>query len=247
MRIAIAVEYDGTNYCGWQIQPNGVTVQQKLEDALYTLTGGRISVTGSGRTDSGVHALCQVAHFDVQSSIPPEKFAPALNAMLPDDIRVISSREVSEDFHARFTAKRKTYRYRFYESDMIHPLLDRYAARVGQLDVSAMDRAAKLFVGEHDFRAFMASGSSVKTTVRTVYISKVERNGGYIDFTISGNGFLYNMVRIMAGALCDIGQNRMTGDELKAALSGSERSLLGKTMPAKGLTLVRVEYEDNAL
>ena len=165
MRVVITVEYDGTNYCGWQVQPNGVTVQQRIEEAIFSLTGEKTRVTGSGRTDAGVHALGQVAHFDTLSSVPPDRFADALNGLLPNDIRIISSHEAAEGFHARYGAKRKTYRYRMYVSDGIRPLLDRYAVPINfSPDLGAMREAAAIFVGEHDFRAFMASGSDVDGT-----------------------------------------------------------------------------------
>lgn len=241
MRILLTIEYDGTQYCGWQIQPNGVTVQQKIEEAVLKLTGERARVTGSGRTDAGVHALGQAAHFDTAFNIPPEKFAPALNALLPDDIKILSSRQWQG--HARFSAKKKTYLYRFYESETARPLFERYAARVRPLDVCAMDSAAKLFEGEHDFAAFMASGSCVKDTVRTVYSASVARSGGFVEFTVAGNGFLYNMVRIMAGAIVEVGYGKSPAFICRA-LDGGSRFQLGKTMPAKGLTLVSVEYEE---
>jgi len=243
MRIKITVEYDGTEYCGWQIQPNGVTVQQRLNEALHAITGEECSVTGSGRTDAGVHALGQVAHFDTESTIPPERFAAALNSALPQDIRVLSSELSDSDFHARFCAKNKTYRYKMYIDETIRPLQDRYAAHVQYpLDVLSMRRAAKLYEGTHDFSAFMSTGSEVKDTVRTVYFSTVTSEGSEVTFTVCGNGFLYNMVRIMAGTLVGVGLGKLTEEDVTAALAGGDRTLTGKTMPARGLTLVSVEY-----
>ncbi len=245
MRVKLTVEYDGTAYCGWQIQPNGVTVQQKIEDAIFAVTDQRSSVTGSGRTDSGVHAKGQVAHFDTSCSIPADRLCHALNTALPEDIRVISSEQVNDAFHARFCAKKKTYCYRLYSSKVSRPLLDRYAARVNfELDISAMQRVAEAFVGEHDFCAFMASGSEVKDTVRTVYSASVKKVGEAIEFTVCGNGFLYNMVRIMAGTLVEVGAGRMTEEQVKGAVEGKDRAMAGKTMPPEGLTLISVEYED---
>ena len=158
MRVFIKIEYDGTNYFGWQIQPKGKTVQEEIEKAVFTLTGERCSVIGSGRTDSGVHALGQIAHFDTQSSVPAERFAPALNQFLPDDIKVIDSYEVSDDLHARYSAKRKTYQYKIYVCKHPRPLYERYFARVDyELDCVKMNDACKYFLGKHDFACFLAS------------------------------------------------------------------------------------------
>ena len=243
MRVKLVLEYDGTEYCGWQIQPNGVTVQQRLKEAVEAVTGEDVCVTGSGRTDAGVHAAGQVAHFDTSASIPPERFAMALNTALPSDIRVLSSEVAPEGFHARFCAKKKTYRYRMYSSDTIRPLLDRYACHIKfKPDIIAMNEAAKLFEGEHDFRAFMASGSEAEGTVRTVYSASVSENGEFIDFIVSGNGFLYNMVRIMAGTLTEVGAGRKSKREVEKAILSGDREMCGKTMPPRGLTLLSVEY-----
>ena len=244
MRIKLTLEYDGTNYCGWQIQPNGVTVQQVLEDAIFAVTGEKTTVTGSGRTDSGVHALGQVAHFDTSSSIPPERFAPALNSALPSDVRVVKSGLATNDFHSRFCAKKKTYAYKFYVSDALKPLTDRYAAFVSYpLDFIAMKNACELFTGAKDFRAFMATGSEVNDTVRTIYYTSVKlSDDGVFTFTVTGNGFLYNMVRIMAGTLVAVGEGKIPASNITKAFETGDRKLLGKTMPARGLTLVSVEY-----
>ena len=166
MRIVLGITYDGKNFCGWQIQPNGRTVQECIEKAIFKLTGEQVSVTGSGRTDSGVHALCQVAHFDIEKGLPPEKYAPALNSVLPDDVQVLFSMQAPVGFHARFGAKKKTYRYTFYVSDVKLPLKEAYAQRIITADVKKMQEAAKYLVGEHDFKCFLASNSSVKDTVR---------------------------------------------------------------------------------
>lgn len=243
MRIFLKIEYDGTAYCGWQIQPNGVSVQQKIEDAVYRLTGERQSVTGSGRTDSGVHALGQVAHFDTESSIPPERFSSALNQFLPDDIKVVESWLVDGDLHARYSAKRKTYRYKMYLSKCPRPLMDRYSARVEfPLDLQQMKTACKKFVGEHDFACFLASGSNVKDTVRTIYSASIEQLGEEIVFTVCGNGFLYNMVRIMVGTLVKVGAGKLKAEDIDGILLSSSRKKAGITMPPQGLTLLSVEY-----
>ena len=243
MRAFFVLEYDGTNYAGWQRQKNGVSVQQIVEEALQTALSSPVKVTASGRTDAGVHALGQVAHLDYDGSIPPEKLCFALNALLPEDISVKQSGRAEDDFHARYSAKKKTYTYTFIESNVRRPLAERYAARVyGALDDKAMHRAAQLFVGEHDFRAFCSTGSSVKTTTRTVYEASVERSGDKVTFTVTGNGFLYNMVRIMAGTLLAVGEGKKTEQEITAALLTGERKRAGKTLPAAGLTLKSVEY-----
>ncbi|MBQ7374075.1 MAG: tRNA pseudouridine(38-40) synthase TruA [Clostridia bacterium] len=244
MRIFIKIEYDGTNYCGWQIQPNGISVQQKIENAVLLLTGENVSVVGSGRTDSGVHALGQVAHFDTESNIPPSRFSSALNQFLPDDIKVMESYQVDSDMHARFSAKHKTYQYRIYISKHPRPLMDRYSARVEfPLDISAMQKASQKFVGKHDFACFLASGSEVKDTVREIYFSKVEKIGEEILFTVCGNGFLYNMVRIMAGTLVKVGAGKLSPDDIDQILISGDRKKAGITMQAQGLTLVSVDYE----
>ena len=243
MRVFIKIEYDGTDYCGWQIQPNAVTVQEEIEKAIFTLTGEKCSVTGSGRTDSGVHALGQIAHFDTNCSIPAERFAPALNQFLPDGIKVVESYEVSADLHARFSAKRKTYQYKIYISKHPRPLFERYFARVDyELDADKMNEASKRFIGEHDFACFLASGSEVKDTVREIYSARVERVGNEITFTVCGNGFLYNMVRIMVGTLVKVGSRKLKVEDIDNILASKSRENAGFTMPPQGLTLVSVEY-----
>ena len=243
MRVFLKIEYDGTEYCGWQIQPKSVTVQQKIEDAITRLTGENVSVTGSGRTDSGVHALGQIAHFDTQSTIPAEKFSSALNQFLPNDIKVMESWQVDEDLHARYSAKRKTYRYKLYLSKHARPLKDRYMARVDfNLDIGAMQTACEKFVGKHDFACFLASGSEVKDTVREIYFAKIEQIDDEITFIVCGNGFLYNMVRIMVGTLVKVGMGKLKPEEIGEILLSGERKRAGITMPPQGLTLVSVEY-----
>ncbi|MBQ4097976.1 MAG: tRNA pseudouridine(38-40) synthase TruA [Clostridia bacterium] len=244
MIVKLTVTYDGTNYCGWQVQPNKITVQEVIEKALLTLTGEKIKVIGSGRTDAGVHAEGQVAHFKREKeNIPPEKFALALNIILPDDVKIVKSERADDDFSARRSAKRKTYVYRTYVSTAILPLKDRYALQLEkQPDVSAMKECAKLIEGEHDFKAFCSSGTSVKTTVRTVYSIDIEERGNEIIFSVTGNGFLYNMVRIIVGTLLAVGRGKIGKKEVEDMLATGKRALGGKTIPAKGLTLLSVEY-----
>ena len=218
-------------------------MQGAVEDALFSLTGERVSVVGSGRTDAGVHAKGQVASFDINTTIPPEKLYKALNTLLPSGVKALSSERAAGDFNANKTAKRKTYEYSLYLSDVEQPLKERYATRVfGDIDTEKMQKAAQILVGEHDFKAFSATGGSVKTTVRTIYGIEVEKSGEDIKIRVCGNGFLYNMVRIIAGALVKIGKGEMPEENLVRAIDSGERDLLAETLPAKGLCLLSVEY-----
>jgi len=249
MRYVLKIAYDGTSYAGWQRQKNAVSVQQRLEEVLLQALGTEVKVTASGRTDAGVHALGQVCHFDAEVSVPPEKMPDCVNRFLPDDIRAIKGWQAEDGFDSNRSAKRKTYCYRLYEGDKENPLLSRYAVRIENLpEVSLLQDAARLFEGTHDFKAFCASGSSVKTTVRTVYEVKVVKEQVFsqpiISVYVTGNGFLYNMVRTMVGELIEIAAGRKTADSLQKAYETGERNLLGKTMAAKGLTLVDVVYQD---
>lgn len=244
MRILLTVSYDGTDFCGYQIQPNGRTVEEVLNTAIEKLTGEKVKSIASGRTDSGVHALCQKVHFDTNFSIPPEKFKNALNSLLPPDVKVISSKKVSADFNARYSAKKKTYRYSLYVGDFEEPLYQRYKTLINFTpDISLMKKAGALIEGEHDFKCFLASGSSVKDTVRTVYSIKVVKKGRFIDIFVTGNGFLYNMVRMIAGALVKVGEGKLSLDGLNEILLTGERQNKIVTMPAKGLTLYNVNYK----
>lgn len=247
MRIVFTVAYDGTDFCGWQVQDNKRTVQGVLERAIYEATGERVRVTGSGRTDSGVHAAGQVCHFDTTSTIPPEKMGICVNQYLPSDVSVLSSCSADEKFDCSRAAKRKTYRYRIYLSSADNPLLERYCVRVSpEPDVILMRKGAEYFVGEHDFKAFCAAGSSAKTTVRKIYsvnISEEEMFGArVIFFDVCGGGFLYNMVRSMVGELIEIGLSRFPPEAVKDVLDYPDRDKIGRTMKAKGLTLLSVEY-----
>lgn len=243
MRIKLCLSYDGTDFCGWQRQRNGVSVQQTVEDAVYSLTGEKVTVTASGRTDAGVHAKGQVAHFDTNANIPPEKFYKALNTFLPASVKALSSEKASDNFNARKNAKRKTYEYSLYLSDTELPLKERYGTRVyGDTDIEKMRSAARLIEGEHDFKAFSATGGSVKTTVRTIFGIAVEKSGEDIKITVCGSGFLYNMVRIIAGALVKAGKGEISERDILKALETGNRELLGETLPAKGLCLLKVEY-----
>ena len=242
--IKLTLSYDGTNYCGWQKQKNGVSVQEIVEKALKELTGQEISVVASGRTDAGVHAEAQVVSFDYDGNIPPERLYLALNTILPDDIKATDSSEEGKSFNARKSAKKKTYVYSFYVSKTILPLKERYATLVKEKpDLALMEKASKLLIGKHDFSAFCSVGSSVKTTTRTIYSIDALEEGDTINVYVCGNGFLYNMVRIIAGTLLEIGQKKRTEESIVKALESGKRELLAKTLPAKGLSLKSVEYK----
>ena len=243
MKIKLTISYDGTNYAGYQVQDNAVTVQSVLELALENLTGEKVNTVASGRTDAGVHALGQVVSFDTNSTIPPEKFYKALNLYLPDDVKALQSVQVSDDFNARYSAKTKTYTYSLYVAETPIPLKERFAVRIPKtVDFSLLKTGAKILVGEHDFKCMCSTGSSVNTTVRTVYSVDVLRFSDEVKIVVKGNGFLYNMVRIMVGTLIQIGLKEKTLDDLKIALKTGDRTLVGKTFPAKGLCLTEVEY-----
>ncbi len=247
MRYALLISYDGTDYGGWQIQPNCVSVQSKLEAAAADLFGKRTPVVASGRTDSGVHARAQVCHFDADTSIPPEKLADAFNARLPEDISVLCSAAAPDGFDCNRSAKRKTYCYRMYVSPRRSPLKDRYFAWVKNgADAEKMKYIAKVFEGEHDFKAYTKSGSTAKTTIRTVYSVTVKSSESLgatdVEIYVTGNGFLYNMVRTIAGTMLCFSQGSIDEDRIIRSLKYGERQLVGKTMPACGLTLESVDY-----
>ena len=243
MRIKLFLAYDGTDFCGWQRQKNGVSVQETVENAIFSLTGEKVTITGSGRTDAGVHAVGQVAHFDTKSSIPPERFYKALNPFLVGNVKATKSQKANDDFNACKDAKNKTYSYDFYYSEVENPVFNRFALRIdGAPDFDLIKSAIDLRVGEHDFKAFCATGSSIKTTVRTIYSIKVIKTENGFRLLFTGNGFLYNMVRIMAGAILDVGNRILSLKELESAITLGERSSLGKTLSPQGLTLQSVEY-----
>ena len=248
MRYVLKIAYDGTAYAGWQRQKNALSVQEALENAVFSALGVDVRITASGRTDAGVHAAGQVCHFDCDTlTVPPEKMPDCLNRYLPPDVRAIEGWEAEKGFDSNRSAKRKTYCYSLYVCTREMPLKERYSVRIETApSLEILQNKAKLFEGEHDFKAFCASGSSVKTTVRRVYQVRVEEGESYgsrdIKIYVTGNGFLYNMVRTMAGELLDLALEKRTEESLLAAYETGERDLLGKTMPAKGLTLINVEY-----
>ena len=242
-RIQLIIEYDGTNYAGWQRQSNALAVQQVIEEALSRLTGARVVLHGASRTDAGVHALGQCAHFDTESHIPGEKFSYAVNTMLPPDIRIRRSQDAPEGFHARFSARGKRYRYLFYDAPHAGALNRlTHAHSIYPLDEGRMQREARALRGTHDFAAFAASGSVVRDTVRTIWRAEVAREGNDVMLIVEGNGFLYNMVRIIAGTLRDIGSGKLAPGALAKAIDTGDRLDLGVTAPAHGLTLMEVFY-----
>ena len=248
MRYVLKIAYDGTAYAGWQRQKNAISVQEVLEETVFSVLKERVKITASGRTDAGVHAAGQVCHFDSESiTVPPEKMPDCLNKHLPPDIRAVEGWGADENFDSNRSAKRKTYAYSLYVSQREMPLKERYAVRIDTAPkAEVLQELARLFEGEHDFKAFCASGSSVKTTVRTVYEVKVEESESLgsrdLKIFVTGNGFLYNMVRTLVGELLDIAGGKRTKKSLLDAFATGKRELLGKTMPAKGLTLLDVEY-----
>ena len=244
MRIKLIVEFDGTDYAGWQRQENAITVQQRLEEALERLFGEKITVFGASRTDAGVHAAGMVCHLDVETKIPVERIAYALNFTLPKDIRVKDSAQAAPGFHARFDAKAKWYRYTIYNHKHASALNRRTVAHVPYvLSVSRMQEALQDLLGKHDFAAFAASGSVVKDTTREIYLARLQKNGDKIVLDIMGNGFLYNMVRIIAGTLIDIGRGKLGTDTFKKMLQTKDRVMGGMTAPPQGLILQRIYYE----
>lgn len=241
--IKLTLEYDGTNYYGWQKQRGFRTVQGELEEVISIVTKEQCDVTGSSRTDAGVHAKGFVANFKTNAKIPPNKFREALNVKLPDDIVVIKSELVNEEFHARYNAKGKTYEYYILNSEAPSALMRNQVYYYKyDLDIEAMEEAAKQFVGTHDFAAFKTQGSSVKGTIRTIYDVKVEKTEKIIKISVSGDGFLYNMVRIMVGTLINVGRGKTDKDSIIDIINKKDRKLAGDCVPAKGLLLKEVYY-----
>ena len=246
-RILLTVEYDGTAYAGWQRQINGLAIQQVLEEALDEACGHHITVTGSSRTDAGVHALDQKVHFDTDCGIPPEKYPFVLNTMLPPDIRVLEGREVPPDFHARFLTSGKTYTYRIWNARHGSALRRNTFWHVPvPLDEAPVRDALPTLFGKHDFAAFQAAGGTAKTTVRTIREADLTVAGNEWILSVSGDAFLYNMVRIIAGTVVEIGLHRLNADAFDLAFESKDRLALGMTAPPHGLELTKVFYPEAA-
>ena len=244
-RIMLTVAYDGTDYSGWQIQPHAETIEGILNRELSRLLGEEIRVIGASRTDAGVHAEGAVCVFDTESRIPPEKFSYALNQSLPQDIRIRSSEEVAGDFHPRKCDCRKTYAYRIWHDEFPMPTKERYTYWIyTKLDVDRMRKAASYLVGQHDFASFCSTHTQTENTVRTIYYLSVLEEGKEITILICGNGFLYNMVRIIAGTLIEIGQGKREPEEVKEMLLARDRASSGPTAPPQGLCLMEYEFEE---
>lgn len=258
-RILLRVAYDGTNYHGWQVQPNAKTIEGELNRVLTQLTGEEIQVTGASRTDAGVHALGNVAVFDTVSKIPAEKFSYALNQRLPEDIVIQASLQVADDFHPRHCDCRKTYEYDILNRTFPLPAYRNTAYFLyGDLDLDAMRKACQAFLGEHDFASFCAAGAQVQTTVRIIYSLEVleqplavtgrgvlsQRSPERLmTIRVRGNGFLYNMVRIIAGTLVEVGRGHIRPEEIEGIIAACDRAKAGPTAPARGLRLVEIKYD----
>lgn len=243
-RVKLVVAYDGTNYHGWQVQDNGITIEEVLNRTISELVQEDIKVIGASRTDAGVHACGNVAVFDTESRIPGDKFSFALNQRLPEDIRIQESCEVDADFHPRYADTVKTYEYNILNRRFELPTKRLYAAFCYYpMDIERMNQAAAYLVGEHDFKSFCSAGAQVQTTVRTIYAVNVTKADDMVHIRITGNGFLYNMVRIIAGTLMQVGTGLMEPELVKEILEARDRSKAGPTAVAKGLTLVEIRYE----
>ena len=243
-RIKLVVQYNGRDFCGWQVQPNKRTVEGELEKVLEFLLKERVKTFASGRTDAGVSAFGQVVHFDTEQVVNTNKLHTSLNGLLPEDIAIVSCEKVDSSFDARFSVKTKTYWYRFYVSRFELPLFEDFAFRVNDyVNVEKMKEACKYFIGTHDFGSFVSKKSGKTDFVRTIFEANIiSLNDGLYAFEITGNGFLYNMVRIMFGTILKAGYGQIQPKEIENILSGKNRALAGKTMPSKALVMKKVEY-----
>lgn len=242
-RVRLTVAYDGTAYHGWQVQPGVVTIESKLNECLSDLLKEEIQVIGASRTDSGVHALGNIAVFDTEARMPAEKMSYALNQRLPEDIRIQRSEEVPFDWHPRHCESRKTYEYRIYRGEFPMPIKRLYALfTYHKLDVEKMQLAARYLEGEHDFKSFCQIGAQVESTVRTIYSVDIIEEGSDLIIRVCGNGFLYNMVRIIVGTLLEVGREKRAPEDMQDILEKKDRSAAGPTAPAHGLTLMNYEF-----
>jgi len=242
-RIMLTVAYDGTNYHGWQLQPEAITIEKVLNETLSLLLNEDIQVIGGSRTDAGVHALSNIAVFDTVSTIPAEKFPYVLNRLLPEDIRIQKGQDVADDFHPRHCDTRKTYEYKILNTEFQIPTkrTDTYHYYV-KLDTDKMNQAAKCLIGEHDFTSFCSVNSQAETHIRTIIDINVRKEDNEVIISVTGNGFLYNMVRIIAGTLIEVGRNHIEPEAVKIMLEACNREAAGPTAPPQGLTLVKYEF-----
>lgn len=241
--IKLTIEYDGKDFNGWQKQPNKLNIQGNIEKVISEITKEEIELIGSGRTDAGVHAIGQVANFKTNSNIPIEKFAIAINSRLKKSIIIKKAEEVPERFHSRYNCKKKTYRYIINNSDMGSAIYRNLEYNIKMpLNLENMKKASKYFEGEHDFSAFKASGTSSKSSIRTIYSADVKKENERIIIELTGNGFLYNMVRIISGTLVEVGLGKIRPEEIKDIIDSKNRQMAGKTLPPYGLYLVEVNY-----
>lgn len=241
--IKLIVEYDGTNYCGWQRQRNNSTVQQTIEEAINEITGEQVKLIGCSRTDSGVHAKMYVCNFSTNSTIPPDKMGIVINHRLPEDIVILNSEEVDSSFHSRYCSKGKMYSYTILNRSERAAIGRNYAYQYSRnIDIEAMRKASVYFLGKHDFSAFKSTGSSVKDNIRTIMQIKVENDGDYIKIYVAGDGFLYNMVRIIVGTLLLVGEKKISPQYIEEIIESKDRNKAGKVVPARGLCLEKVFY-----
>ena len=242
--IKLTIEYDGKEFGGWQKQPNKLNIQGEIERAIESITGEKVDLIASGRTDAGVHAFAQVANFKTNSNIDINKIPIAINSQVKNSIKIQDAEEVSLEFHSRYNCKKKTYRYIINNSKYGTAIYRNLSYHVPTpLNIDAMKKAVKYFEGEHDFKAFKASGTSGKSSVRTIYNADILTEGVNVAIDLTGNGFLYNMVRIIAGTLVDVGLEKIKPEEIADIIESKDRARAGKTLPPKGLVLVKVEYK----
>ena len=242
--IKLTIEYNGKDFNGWQKQPNKLNIQGEIERAIKEITGEDVELIASGRTDAGVHAFAQIANFKTNSEFDVRKYPIALNSKLKQSIRIKKAEEVEERFHSRYNCKQKTYRYIINNSEYGSAIYKNLEYHIpNKLDVEAMQKAVKYFEGEHDFKAFKASGTSSKSSVRIIYKTEIRKNEEKIIIELTGNGFLYNMVRIISGTLVDVGLGKIKPEEIKEIIDSKDRTKAGKTLPPYALYLVNVEYE----
>ncbi len=244
-RIKLVLSYDGTDFSGWQVQPYTRTVQGEIEKALYRLHGAKTGTIVAGRTDSGVHALGQVCHFDAESSIPGEKYREAVNSLLPGDVRVLSSTEVKKDFSARYSARMRSYKYLIKESAVPSPFSRKYSLTVRKApSLRSLNECARQVVGVHDFTAFTAAGDPSRTKVREIFSSSFYMENGFIVYKIEGTAFLWKMIRSLIGTMLDVAYLSYPGERMKDILKSADREKAGTTAPAKGLYFYKVRYDD---